>query len=289
MGTLRISAVAAALILAVLAGLIYGAPQAATPPPSEARDRISLALVQYDNDQLLSNRPIFIFYSTGRVIFLEGGIRGVEKDPTGVPKYSQVSNIDRAALMRDLGAYSTFVKYHSDYVISRPEDPQGVVFMICEVGECKKIKIVGNPISCRRRGTDCNVSQMPGELTKAIDYLSDFVHPDAENFPLPKVEVIFTPKNKEQSNPSFGRQMRTLPIPLVDWPADWPSLPPPSGDGKYRIMLDSDKFPRLVELAKGLHVEDFGLVRDGLLVINGKTGLPTVSIPLPGLDIWLKN
>ncbi len=294
-GTFRTAFFAALVMLAVLAGLYsisftWNVPAAGPggPAAAESGDRITLALVEHDTGQLLSIRPAFLFFSSGKAIFLDGGIRS-NSNSAGVPKYSTVSNIDRAALMRDLGTYATFAKFRGEYVISEPEDPQGMIFMICEVGECKKIKIIGNPVTCRRRGSACNLSAMPAELSRAVEYLSDFVHPDSENYPLAKVEVIFTPKSKDEVNSSFGRTTRGLPIPLVEWPPDWPPLSAAGADGKFRILLDTDKYPRLLELVKGLRVEDFGVIREGLLSINGKTGLPSVAIPLPGLETWQKN
>ena len=285
--TVRIAIVAALVILGVLAGLIY----AVVPPPvEESKDRITLALIERDSNQMLSIKPVFVFYSSGRAVFIDSSAHRDESSAAALPKYQTVANIDRTALMRDLSDYGTFAKLNSSYVISEPEDPRGVVFMICESTECKKIFITGNPASCRRHPGDCNLSLLPGELKKAIDYLSDFVHPDAENYPLPKIEVVFTPKSKDEANGAFGRTTRGLPIPLVEWPADWPGLPAAAGaDGKFHILIDAANYPKFVELCRGLRVEDFGVIREGLLSIRGRTGLPSVSIPLPGVESWLKN
>lgn len=292
--TFKTALVAAALIASLLAGIYASIGTVSSgagilpPAADDGRDRVSLALVERNSEQLLVIRPAFVFYINGRAVFVDGGIPRNESGEGTLPKYNTVSNIDRTALMRDLGSYSTFAKMRSDYVISQPEDPRGLIFVICESSECKRIEITGTPMACRRRGSDCNLSQMPAELTKAIDYLSDFVHPDSESFPLPKIEVIFTPKSKEEIAGSMGRS-RGLPVPLVLWPSDWPGLPAPSSDGNYHILIDAANLGKLSDLARGLRVEDFGMIRQGLLSINGKTGLPKVAIPLPGLESWVKN
>ena len=285
--TVRIALIAALVILGVMAGLIY----AVVPPPvEESKDRITLALVERDMNQLLSIKPVFVFYASGRAVFIDSGENSGESSAPSLPKYQTVANIDRTALMRDLSDYAAFAKLNNSYVISEPEDPRGLVFMICESTECKKIFITGDPANCRRRPSDCNLGLLPPELRKAIEYLADFVHPDAENYPLPKIEVVFTPKSKEDANGSFGRTTRGLPIPLVEWPADWPGLPAaPGADGKFHIMIDAANYPKFVELCRGLKVEDFGVVREGLLSIRGRTGLPAVAIPLPGVESWPKN